>query len=69
MNVAIDKMTVAEKIRTMEDIWYDLCHHAAEISSPSWHQDVLSQREESLSKGTENFTDWETAKKKIRETI
>ena len=69
MNIAIDQMTTAEKIRTMEDIWDDLCHHAEEISSPSWHQDVLSQREESLSKGGETFTDWETAKKKIREAL
>ena len=69
MNLSIEQMTTAEKIRTMEDIWDDLCHHAAEVPSPSWHQDVLSQREESVSKGTGVFTDWETAKKRIRETI
>ena len=51
MNIAINQMTTAEKIRTMEDIWDDLCHHAEEVASPSWHQDVLLQREESLSKG------------------
>ena len=69
MSLAIEQMTTAEKIRTMEDIWDDLCHHAAEVPSPSRHQDVLSQREESVSKGSEAFTDWETAKKRIRETI
>lgn len=69
MNLPIEQMTTAEKIRTMEDIWDDLCHHAEAIPSPSWHQDVLSQREESVSKGTETFTEWETAKKRIRETI
>lgn len=69
MHIAIDQMTTAEKIRTMEDIWDDLCHHAEEVSSPSWHKDVLSRREESLSKADESFTDWETAKKKIREIL
>lgn len=68
MNISIGKMTTAEKIRTMEEIWDDLCHHA-EMESPSWHQDVLSNREESLSKGADGFTDWETAKKRIRETM
>jgi len=57
MNISVDRMTTAEKIRTMEDLWDDLCHHAAEIPSPSWHQDVLSQREESVAKGIETFTD------------
>jgi hypothetical protein len=69
MNITIDQMTIAEKIRTMEDIWDDLCRHASEIPSPSWHRDVLSQREESVSKGTETFTDWETAKNRIREKL
>ena len=69
MNILIEQMSTAEKIRTMEDIWDDLCHHAAEIPSPSWHLNVLSQREESISKSTETFTDWEIAKKKIREKL
>jgi len=69
MNISINQMTTAEKIRAMEDIWDDLCRHAAEIPSPSWHRDALSQREESVSKGAETFTDWEIAKKKIREKL
>jgi hypothetical protein len=69
MNITIDQMTTAEKIRTMEDIWDDLCHHAAEIPSPSWHRDVLSRREESVSKSSETFTEWETAKNRIREKL
>lgn len=69
MNIAIDQMTTAEKIRTMEEIWDDLCHHAEAIPSPSWHHVVLSQREEAVEKGVETFTDWETAKKKIREKL
>ena len=69
MNISINKMTTEEKIRTMEDLWDDLCHHAAEIPSPAWHNDVLSQREESISKGNETFTDWEKAKKSIRKKL
>lgn len=68
MNISISQMTTAEKIRAMEEIRDDLCHHA-EMDPPSWHQDILSQREESLSKGAEGFIDWDTAKKRIRETI
>ena len=69
MNISINQMTTAEKIRMMEDLWDDLCHHASEISSPSWHKDVLLQREDSLSKGNETFTDWEKVKERIREKL
>lgn len=69
MNISINQMTTAEKIRMMEDLWDDLCHHASEIPSPSWHKDVLLQREDSLSKGNETFTDWEKAKKRIHEKL
>lgn len=69
MNISINKMTTEEKLRTMEDLWDDLCHHAAEVPSPSWHKDVLLQREESISKGNDTFTEWEKAKKGIREKL
>ncbi len=69
MNIEINQMTTAEKIRVMEDLWDDLCHQANELSSPSWHQDVLTQRENSISTGEEKFIDWKTAKKNIREKI
>lgn len=69
MNLAMDQLTTAEKLRIMEDLWDDLCRHAEKIPSPSWHQEVLSEREKSLSKGSEAFTDWEIAKKRIRKTI
>lgn len=61
------QMTTAEKIRVMEALWDDLCHQASEISSPAWHGDLLSRREEALAKGDEAVMDWEEAKKKIRD--
>ncbi|MCC7210758.1 MAG: addiction module protein [Candidatus Brocadia sp.] len=33
------------------------------ISSPSWHEEVLNEREESIKKGGEEFVDWNSAKK------
>jgi hypothetical protein len=65
----IDKMSLAEKLQTMETIWDDLCHHVQDVGVPEWHHDVLAAREADLEEGTEQFTDWETAKETIRESL
>ena len=65
----LEKMSIEEKIRTMETIWDDLCRKADSISSPSWHEDVLIEREERIKKGEEEFVDWSSAKKNIRNKI
>ena len=62
-------MSIEEKIRTVETIWDDLCRKADSISSPSWHEDVLIEREERINKGEEEFVDWSSAKKNIRNKI
>lgn len=65
----LDKMSTVEKLRAMERLWDDLCQKMENVPSPPWHQKVLQNREKDTKKGTEQFTDWETAKKKIRNTI
>jgi hypothetical protein len=71
MGVALqlDKMSLAEKIQTMEILWDDLCHHVQDVSFPEWHLEVITSRETDLRDGKERFTDWETAKESIRESI
>lgn len=71
MSVAIklEQMTIADKISTMEYLWDDLCRHANESLSPSWHGDLLVQREHAVTIGESQFLDWEQAKKNIRESL
>jgi len=69
MILQLNKMTTAEKIRAMESLWDDLCKHADAVASPSWHKDILSQREKSVAKGKEKFKDWDREKKRIRKSL
>ena len=46
---AIDKMSVSEKVSTMEYLWNALTEHYAE--TPSWHAEVLAQRRRRLENG------------------
>jgi hypothetical protein len=63
--IPLDKMTPEEIIQVMESTWDDLCARADTIPSPSWHEDMLADRETAMSGGDEAFEDWETAKAKI----
>ena len=65
----LDKMTVAEKLRLMEAIWADLSRDESQTESPKWHDAILREREEGIKSGAEKFTDWESAKKELRDKL
>jgi hypothetical protein len=62
----LGKLSTADKLRLMEDLWQNLTTEEAEIDSPSWHGDVLAERERLIASGEEQFIDWEVAKKQLR---
>ena len=71
MNITaqLDQLNTAEKLRTMEYLWDDLCRHAEDVPSPVWHGEVLAAREQAVTDGTETFRDWEAEKAKIRNSL
>jgi len=60
-------MTVAEKLRHMEALWHDLSRE--DLASPAWHSEILAQRDRLTAAGEEQFVDWETAKKQLRQKL
>ena len=69
VTLPLEKMSIEEKIQTMEIIWNDLCEKADRIPSPAWHEKVLQEREDSIRKGGDEFIDWNSAKKQIRDAV
>lgn len=65
ITLALEHMSIEEKIRTMEAIWDDLCKKADAILSPTWHKDVLAEREEQFKNDNVEFMDWNEAKEQI----
>jgi len=63
----IDQMTVAEKLRIMEELWEDLRTRAENVPMPQWHKDLLDERERLIASGEAQFDDWDAAKKRITE--
>lgn len=65
----IDRMSLAEKLETMETLWDDLAHHVQDVSMPEWHVEVLAAREADLAAGNACFDDWDSAKESIRRSV
>ena len=69
MTIPLGKMTIADKLRTMEALWDDLRRSPEEVPSPAWHADVLQARELRIRAGRSSFGDWTEAKRRIRERV
>jgi hypothetical protein len=69
MTINLEEMTTEDKLKAMEMLWDDLCRSAPDFSSPSWHEDILEEREQMMRDGKDKFADWDQAKKDIRNSI
>lgn len=67
IDLPLSKMSLTEKLSAMEALWDDLCH-AEQTTSPSWHELELKKREIKIT-ASEHFSDWDTAKNRIRSTL
>jgi hypothetical protein len=65
--LAIQQMSLEEKLRTMEELWESLSRDGALLESPTWHGDVLRETEQRFEAGQEQPIDWVTAKQELRE--
>ncbi len=69
VTLPLQEMTVSEKIEAMEAIWADLSKSDHGYTPPAWHEQVLEKRKRLAESGEVGFTDWETAKKEIKNRI
>ena len=67
--LAIDKMTIEEKLQTMEALWDDLCQHEEALPVHDWQKEILDERERLIEEGGAHFVDWEEAKKRVAKEI
>jgi hypothetical protein len=67
--LALQEMTLQEKLAAMEALWEDLSRTPEAIESPAWHKEVLEQRQNRVAEGKAGYTAWETAKVDIRRQV
>ena len=67
--IQLEKMTISEKLDTMEKLWESLRNEPEEIPSPQWHKTILEKRHKEVQKNPNKFTDFEEAKKALIDII
>lgn len=65
-NDQLDALTVAEKVRLLEQVWQSLCCQPDSIASPDWHSDVLMERRQRLLDGSATCIPWNEAKAQLQ---
>ena len=66
ISLALDEMTLHDKLAAMEVRWDDLARNPKGVESPDWHESIVSERRELADGGMSKFTDWGVAKAEIR---
>jgi hypothetical protein len=64
--IPLKKMSLDEKLRAMKALWADLFKDDDRFESLAWHAQALRESDRAVKNGKAKFSDWETAKKRIR---
>ncbi len=51
----IDKMSLPERLRAIEQLWDAVCREPGEVASPEWHRNVLAERKARAERGEARF--------------
>ena len=62
----LDVLTVAEKVRLLEQVWQSLCGQPHTFTSPDWHADVLVERRQRILDGSATRIPWKEAKGQLQ---
>lgn len=69
IDLPLDKMTLADKLATMEAIWADLSKRPDDLPSPEWHKEILEERRRLVAEGKLRFIEWDIAIADLRKEL
>jgi len=67
VELPLERMSVAEKLATMEAIWASLCCNPVDVESPTWHEEILADRAKRLEADETTVRQWSEAKKRLQD--
>ena len=62
----LERMSVTERLRAMDQLWDSLTRDGDEIPSPDWHQDVLADRKTRAQRGEAKFLTLDQLRSRLR---
>jgi hypothetical protein len=64
----LERMSVIERLRAMDQLWDSLNRCGDEIPSPDWHQNVLADRKARAQRGEAKFLTLAELRSRLRTT-
>ena len=65
IELPLETLSVAEKIRLLESIWRSLCNQPGDVHSPEWHREVLESRRKRLESRNATASPWSEVKARL----
>ena len=62
----IEKMDLADKLKTMELLWDSISRKPERVTSPAWHGEIVAERLARIERGEAKFLTIEEVKKRVR---
>jgi putative addiction module component (TIGR02574 family) len=62
----IEKMSIAERLQAIEQIWNSLYRNAEHVPSPEWHAEVLADRKARAECGDAKFLTLDQLRSQLR---
>jgi putative addiction module component (TIGR02574 family) len=64
----IERMSIAERLQTMEQIWDSLYRNGENVPSPAWHGEVLADRKKRAERGEASFLTLDQLRSRFRDS-
>ncbi len=61
----LEKLSVAERVQLVEDLWDSIARSNAEIPFPQWQRDELDRRKEKYAQNPDSVRTWDEIKNDI----
>jgi len=59
-------MSMAERLRALEQLWDAVCREDADVASPNWHAAVLEERRARAARGEARFLTLDQLRARLR---
>jgi putative addiction module component (TIGR02574 family) len=64
----IEKMSLVERLQTIELLWASLASTPDAVPSPNWHREVLAERMEKIERGEAEFLTVPELEERLRDS-
>ena len=61
----LEKLSVAERLQIVEDLWDGIARNNADIPLPQWQKDELERRKQNYLQNPDSAQSWDAVKREI----